>query len=173
MTTETTESITADLQALTREQKTVGQMIAAIPELTKAVITATSNSLTGRGTVAQLQAAQQRLDAAQEALTRKNAIDIAIAETEQSLVYARSQERREFCDQLSREFISVRERYVVESRKLLTIFKEMHRLHNKSIAMNSHTLLTESDYKLDLPALRSPNDAEQFSVGSMVRSGSM
>lgn len=117
--------------------------------------------------------AQRLLDESVEAHTQCHQLENSIAENRAALKIAEGDERREACRSLEADFISVRERYGVESKKLFGIFKELHRLHTTYQAMTGRALLFEKDYKIDLPVLRSENDSELFTIGSMVRSGSL
>jgi hypothetical protein len=162
-----------ELPVLERELEETTRQVTSINQLGANLQTMTTAHALGNVTASDLLKAQRLHDDAVQAVQRKELLTKSVFEQKQMIAFAQAQEKRQFIDNIGKQFSEVRERYQVESQKLLGIFKEMHRLHNQSISMRSHQLMTEGDYRLDLPALRSPNDSELFSVGSMVRSGSL
>lgn len=133
---------------------------------------ATSGHVLGHVTLADLQRAQADYDEAIQALSRRDMLQQAVAEAKRNLDYAISQERKQFIDGIHSQFQDVRERYITTSKALLELFREMHRLHIQSQSMRSHELLSPSDYRLDLPAIRRSADSELFTIAQMMRDGS-
>jgi hypothetical protein len=162
-----------ELPVLERELEDTARLVSSINQLSANLQTMTTAHALGNVDAGQLLAAQRKHTEALDAVQRKELLTKAVFEQKQMITFAQAQEKRQFIDNIGKQFNDTRERYVIESQKLLAIFKEMHRLHNQSVSMRSHQLMTDGDYRLDLPALRAPNDSELFTVGSMVRSGSL
>lgn len=162
-----------ELNTLTTEQTHVLSLVHALPSLTKAVQRATTQHLLGQATVAEVQQAQTRLEDATQALSRKDALDAAIASHKDSLDWTRGQERAAFCHSIRDEYGQQFAQYAAESRQLLQTFKQMNQLHLKHLAMTGRPLMFEPDFALDLPAIRSPNDSANFRIGGLVRSGDL
>lgn len=167
------QDLQTELTTLNNELQTVTALASQVEAYRQRLTTATSGHVLGRVTAQDLATASADYDTAVDAVSRRAILQQAVAEAKRNLDYSISQERVAFNKSIGDQFIQVRERYVIESKKLLDLFKEMHRLHVQSISMRSHTLLVESDYRLDLPAIRRPADSELFSVGSMVRDGAI
>lgn len=169
----TLQELQTELPVLERELEETTRQVASINQLSANLQTLTTAHALGNVSASDLLKAQRLHDEAVQAVQRKELLTKAVFEQKQMITFAQAQEKRQFIDGIGKQFAEVRERYVIESKKLLSIFKEMNRLHNQSVSMRSHTLMNDGDYRLDLPALRSPNDSELFTVGSMVRSGSL
>jgi len=176
MNTDTPKTVTelqTELALLKRELAECNALVASI-QMTGATLQAqTTGHILGNVTATELLATQRKHDEALAAVQRQSLLGTAVSNQQQAINYAKAQERRAFFDKLGKDFIDTRERYQIESKKLLGIFKEMVRLNNVSLSMNSHQFLTEGDWRLDLPALRREADSELFTIGSMVRSGDL
>ncbi len=169
----TSATLQADLATLEQEQKRVAALASSVDALRYRLTSATSGNLLGNVALTDLQRAQSDYDEAVEAVSRRHILEQAIGEARRALDYAQAQERKAFIDGIHKQFEQVYARYKIESGKLLEIFREMHRLNIQSQSMRSVALMDQNAYKLDLPAIRNPNDSELFSVGQMVRDGGM
>ena len=168
----TLEDLNAELTVLEAELAKVSAKAGSLDAYSHRVQHATSGHLLGTVALSDLQAAQADYDDAVAAIARRSTLQRAVAEARRSVEYAQSQERRQFIDGIHSQFQQVRERYVIASKSLLELFREMHRLHMQSQGMHSRELLTAKDYALDLPAIRREADSELFSIGQMLRDGS-
>jgi len=171
MTAKTLSQLKDELPVLERELVECTTLVNSVNQLGAHVQTLTTAHALGNATATQLLEAQNRHNEAIAAIVRQQLLTKSVFEQKQMIAFAEAQEKRAFIDKIGTDFADVRQRYVIESKKLLEIFKEMARLNNLSISMRSHQLMADGDWRLDLPALRSPNDSELFTVGSMVRSG--
>lgn len=162
-----------ELPILEAELASTTRQVASINQLGANVQTLTTAHALGTVTATDLLKAQKAHEEAIAAVGRQQLLTKSVFEQKQMIAFAEAQEKRAFIDKIGTDFAQTRERYVIESKKLLGIFKEMARLNNLSISMRSHQLLADTDWRLDLPALRSPNDSELFTIGSLVRSGDL
>lgn len=169
----TVTELQTELDLLERELMEATKLVNSIDMLSKNMEAMTRANVLGNATASDLMAVQQKWEEATKAIQRQQLLNHSIREQHQALDYARAAEKRAFIDKIGSDFATARAAYIEQSKQLLATFKEMARLNNLSISMKSHQFLAEGDWRLDLPALRSPNDSELFTVGSMVRSGSL
>jgi hypothetical protein len=162
-----------ELPILQAELDACIKQVASINQLSANLQTLTTAHALGSVTASDLLQAQRLHDEALQAIPRQQLLTQSIREQKQMIDYAEAQEKRQFLDSISKQFADMREQYVAQSKQLLQTFKEMHRLHTVSMSMRSHTLMSDNDYRLDLPALRREADSELFTIGSMVRSGDL
>jgi len=151
--TKNASQITQDLATLEAEQASVTALIRSIPELSKAAARATTENILGRVTVAELNAAQSRLDNAQAALQRADALQRAIAETKGALDWQAGAERRQFCESIANDFKVTYAEYVEQGKALLATYRRLQGLNNKYLAMTNRPLLEPFNRELNLPQL--------------------
>lgn len=172
-TPKTVTELTQELELLQRELAECNALVASI-QMTGATLQAqTTGNILGNVTASELMQTQRKHDEALAAVQRQSLLATAVSNQQQAINYAKAQERRAFFDKLSADFISTRADYIEQSKQLLATFKEMARLNNVSLSMNSHQFMSDNDWRLDLPALRREADSELFTIGGMVRSGDL
>lgn len=149
----TSSDLTQDLATLETEQASVQALVRSIPELSKAAAHATTQNILNRCTIANVQAAQARLEDAQGALARADALTRAIAETREALTWQQGKERREFCESIDQNFKVEMERYVEQGRELLATYRRLAQLSNQYMGMTNRPLLDNFHREMNLPQL--------------------
>lgn len=160
-----------DLYTLEAELTRVTSLASQVDALSKRLQHATSGNLLGTVSTPDLAQAQHDYEEAVAAISRKATLQQVVAEARRDFEYGQAQEKQQFIRSIHDQFVQVRERYIIESKKLLEIFREMHKLNLQSQGMRSTPLLTAKDYALDLPVLRRDADSELFTIGQMLRDG--
>lgn len=162
-----------ELPLLQSELDAVTRLVASLNRLSANLQSTTTATVLGNATASDLIDAQRAYDEAATAIPRKQLLTQSVADHKRAIEIARADEKLEFNQKISRDFADARTLYVEQSKALLTTFKEMVRLNNLSLSMRSHQLMFDADWRLDLPAIRREADSELWTVGMMVRDGSI
>lgn len=142
-----------DLDTLTSEQTSVAALIRSIPTLQLAAAKATTDNILGRATVQEVNQAQQRYEDATAALSRKSALDVAIAETTKALEWQRGAERGAYCRAIADEYQALYADYQEQARTMLSTYRQLQQLNNRYVGMTNRALLDPYQRELNLPQL--------------------
>jgi len=87
----------------------------------------------------------------------------------QELDVERGTARRQQCQDVAANFDRVRAGYTEDSKALLVTFRRLYELHKEYLALTGRELLSEVDFKLELPAARNHAWVSPFSSGQEIR----
>jgi hypothetical protein len=156
----TIEQALVETRKLANERATVSYQLQVIQ----------TGVLLGNKTTSDLQQAQAQLQATVDALVKVPLLEQAVADARKMVEECQFQDRKKHVDGIKKEFDDVYERYGIESKKLLAIYRDLQRLDNQYRAMaragSLPELLGPYHRELNLPAVTGPLSTRSgFSTG--------
>lgn len=116
-----------------------------------------------------LQRLSDELAQASTALEQLAIKQASISMLERELADAKADERRERCVGIVDNFDRLKQRYAVDAEALLSLFRQMHRLHIQHLDATGRPLMYENDYLLNLPPCNPSANSPWFKTGDGVR----
>lgn len=77
--------------------------------------------------------------------------------------------RREQCEDLKAQFNRTKDYYKEQSEALLITFRRLYALNREYVSLTNYELLSEQDFKLELPVLRRPEWVSPFTTAQEIR----
>jgi hypothetical protein len=164
--TELQQELTAIETALADTRKVANERATASYELQ----TVQTQVILGNKTTADLLASQAKVQVTVDALVKIPLLEQAVADARKMVEECQFADRKKHVEGIKAEFDQVYERYGIESKKLLAIYRDLQRLDTQYRAMartgSLPELLVPYHRELNLPAVTGPLNARSgFTTG--------
>ena len=163
----TADQLQADLTKLEAELTNARKLAGEVSARSYRLQAVTTAHALGNVGVSELRAAQEHLDEAVDAVSRRSFLEAGIADLRNRVDFARGVERKEFCQSIANDYQRNYEVFVEQGKAMLATFNRMKSLHVQHMGLTHHPLMDDYLTALHLPQLHGPNDG----MGSILPTG--